>query len=73
MSKNNPVKYKDIGGQAVMEGVMMQSPANESMAIAVRRPDGSNVGTCEKNEPLAKNKADGTLQALADKYSLTLA
>ena len=30
-------KYKDIGGQAVMEGVMMQSPADESMAIAVRK------------------------------------
>ena len=25
MSKNNPVKYKDIGGQAVMEGVMTVS------------------------------------------------
>ena len=54
MSKNNPVKYKDIGGQAVMEGVMMQSPANESLAIAVRRPDGRIIVTCEKNEPLAK-------------------
>ena len=32
------VQYKDIGGQAVMEGVMMQSPSDESIAIAVRRP-----------------------------------
>ena len=40
MSEKNPKKcpYQDIGGQAVMEGVMMQSPANESIAIAVRRP-----------------------------------
>lgn len=54
MSKNNQAVYKDIGGQAVMEGVMMQSPANESLAIAVRRPDGRIVVTCESNEPPAK-------------------
>ncbi len=54
MSKKDAPKYKDIGGQAVMEGVMMQSPANESMAIAVRRPDGRILVTCEKNEALSK-------------------
>ena len=54
MSKNNPVKYKDIGGQAVMEGVMMQSPSDEAMAIAVRRPNGKIVVTCEHVEPLSK-------------------
>ena len=31
----------DIGGQAVLEGVMMRSP--EYVALAVRRPDGSVV------------------------------
>ncbi|MCR4706499.1 MAG: DUF1385 domain-containing protein [Clostridiales bacterium] len=46
--------YKDIGGQAVMEGVMMQSPGDESMAIAVRRPDGKIYVTCEHREPLSK-------------------
>ena len=46
--------YQDIGGQAVMEGVMMQSLANESIAIAVRRPNGKIVVTCERNEPLSK-------------------
>ena len=46
--------YQDIGGQAVMEGVMMQSPANESIAIAVRRPSGRILVTCERREPLAK-------------------
>lgn len=46
--------YKDIGGQAVMEGVMMQSPGDESIAIAVRRPNGKIVVTCAHNEPLSK-------------------
>ena len=54
MSEQKKPKYQDIGGQAVMEGVMMQSPANESMAIAVRKPDGKIVVTCEHKEPLAK-------------------
>ena len=47
-------EYKDIGGQAVMEGVMMQSPQDESMAIAVRKPDGRIVVTCEHREPISK-------------------
>ena len=34
-------KRADIGGQAVMEGVMMKSP--NAIAIAVRRPDGTIV------------------------------
>ena len=34
-------KRVDIGGQAVLEGVMMRSP--EYVALAVRRPDGSIV------------------------------
>ena len=54
MSQKNEMKYKDIGGQAVMEGVMMQSPANESIAIAVRRPNGKILVTCEHREPLSK-------------------
>jgi len=54
MSENKKPKYQDIGGQAVMEGVMMQSPANESMAIAVRRPDGKIYVTCEHKEQAAK-------------------
>ena len=52
--ENRKFVYQDIGGQAVMEGVMMQSPANESIAIAVRRPNGKIVVTCERNEPLSK-------------------
>lgn len=53
MGEKKP-KYLDIGGQAVMEGVMMQSPANESIAIAVRRPNGRILVTCEHREPLSK-------------------
>ncbi|MBQ2833662.1 MAG: DUF1385 domain-containing protein [Clostridia bacterium] len=54
MKEKKAIKYQDIGGQAVMEGVMMQSPANESMAIAVRRPDGKIYVTCEHKEQAAK-------------------
>ena len=46
--------YKDIGGQAVMEGVMMQSPGDESIVIAVRRPDGKIYVTCDHREPISK-------------------
>ena len=53
MSKPRHV-YKDIGGQAVMEGVMMQSPGDESIALAVRRPDGKIYVTCDHREPLSR-------------------
>ena len=42
----------DIGGQAVMEGVMMRSP--DAIAIAVRRPDKSIVVQRKPFEPLSK-------------------
>lgn len=44
MKKNatqNACPRVDIGGQAVMEGVMMKAP--EAIAVSVRRPDGSIV------------------------------
>lgn len=37
----NPEKPFDVGGQAVMEGVMMRSP--NATAVTVRRPDGTMV------------------------------
>lgn len=40
MKKDN-IKRVDIGGQAVMEGVMMKAP--DAIAIAVRRPDNTIV------------------------------
>ena len=54
MSEKQSKIFKDIGGQAVMEGVMMQSPADEAIAIAVRRPSGRIVVTCEHREPISK-------------------
>ncbi len=42
----------DIGGQAVMEGVMMKSP--EAIAIAVRKEDGSIVVKREEYTPSSK-------------------
>jgi uncharacterized protein YqhQ len=45
-----------VGGQAVLEGVMMRSP--HALAIAVRRPDGSVI---LKDEPY---------ESLADRYPL---
>lgn len=57
MSKkaDNQPKKVDIGGQAVLEGVMMRSP--EYVALAVRRPDGSIV--CKRDpyvSPAKKHK-----------------
>lgn len=42
----------DIGGQAVMEGVMMKGP--EALAIAVRRPDGTIVVKRRDCPPLSR-------------------
>ncbi len=42
----------DIGGQAVLEGVMMKGP--EAIAIAVRRDNGDIVVSRETYEPLSK-------------------
>ena len=55
MAKNkqpNACPRVDIGGQAVLEGVMMRSP--DKTAIAVRRPDKSIVVKCTPYVPLAK-------------------
>ncbi len=54
MSKQNGASCPrvDIGGQAVMEGVMMRSP--DATAIAVRRPDHSIVVKYTPYVPLSK-------------------
>ena len=53
MSKQaKPARRPDIGGQAVMEGVMMRSP--DAIAISVRRPDGTIVTKRTPFEPLSK-------------------
>ena len=41
MNKTGKDEHFDVGGQAVMEGVMMRSPT--ATAVTVRRPDGSMV------------------------------
>lgn len=50
---NKPAKRVDIGGQAVLEGVMMRSP--EYIALAVRRPDGSVV--CKRDPYVSPAKS----------------
>ena len=50
---NEPKKtYTSIGGQAVIEGVMMRGP--EKTAIAVRKPDGEIIVDVKENNPLSK-------------------
>jgi len=41
MTRTEQEKHFDVGGQAVMEGVMMRSP--NATAVTVRRPDGTMV------------------------------
>src|ERR687885_724882 len=44
-----------IGGQAVLEGVMMRGPSN--WAVAVRKPDGEIAQVCKTiASPMAKRK-----------------
>ena len=50
--KKNGTPVVDIGGQAVMEGVMMRGP--EATAITVRRPDGTMVAKYESFVPVSK-------------------
>jgi uncharacterized protein YqhQ len=44
-----------VGGQAVLEGVMMRSPS--SWAVAVRKPDGAIAAVCKPiSSPMAKRR-----------------
>lgn len=52
MSEQKSCPRVDIGGQAVMEGVMMKSP--DAIAITVRRPNGTMVVKREDYVPLSK-------------------
>ena len=49
---NQSQKPVDIGGQAVLEGVMMKG--TDAIAITVRRPDKTMVVDYKKSEPLSK-------------------
>ncbi|MCR5467679.1 MAG: DUF1385 domain-containing protein, partial [Lachnospiraceae bacterium] len=48
------MRYSGIGGQAVMEGVMMKN--NDRYAVAVRKPDGSIEVVTHDSEMIIKNK-----------------
>ncbi|MEG2480776.1 MAG: DUF1385 domain-containing protein [Clostridia bacterium] len=50
--KDPACKIVDIGGQAVMEGVMMKGP--EAIAVSVRRPDHSIVVKYSPYKPLSE-------------------
>ena len=53
--KDTSPQRVDIGGQAVLEGVMMKAP--DSIAIAVRKPDGSICVKCDPYvSPAKKHK-----------------
>ena len=44
-----------VGGQAVLEGVMMRTPSN--WAVAVRKPDGEIAQVCKViTSPMAKRR-----------------
>lgn len=50
MEKSGDMQHKDVGGQAVIEGVMMRGA--KSLVIAVRKPDQEIVVKREKLTPL---------------------
>ena len=52
MADNKSCPRVDIGGQAVLEGVMMKAP--DAIAITVRRPDGTMVVQRKEYTPSAK-------------------
>ena len=51
-NQESPQKRVDIGGQAVMEGVMMKGP--DAIAVAVRRPNGTIVVKRDTYTPPSK-------------------
>lgn len=50
----NKMKRRDVGGQAVIEGVMMRG--SKSLATAVRTPKGNIEIDCKDNTPITKKK-----------------
>ncbi|MBR6638101.1 MAG: DUF1385 domain-containing protein, partial [Lachnospiraceae bacterium] len=51
---NRKSRYSGIGGQAVIEGVMMRN--NDKYAVAVRKPDGEIEVKVSDYKTLVKNK-----------------
>ena len=52
MNRTETEQHFDVGGQAVMEGVMMRSPT--ATAVTVRRPDGTMVTKLTHFVPIGK-------------------
>jgi len=52
--ETDTVKKTSIGGQALIEGIMMKGPDN--MATAIRKPDGEIIVKKEKIHPMFKHK-----------------
>ena len=61
------MKYANIGGQAVMEGVMMKN--QEKYAVAVRKPDQEIVVETSTYEGLIKNKKIRNMPILRGVFS----
>ncbi len=61
------MRYSGIGGQAVMEGVMMKN--QEKYAVAVRKPDQEIVVETSTYEGLIKNKKIRTMPILRGVFS----
>lgn len=61
-------KKTNIGGQAVIEGVMMRGP--EKIAVAVRRPDGEIEVDIDDNIPLTKKNKFLSLPIIRGAVSL---
>lgn len=62
------MRYSGIGGQAVMEGVMMKN--QEKYAVAVRKPDQEIVVETSTYEGLIKNKKIRNMPILRGVFSL---
>ena len=61
------MRYSGIGGQAVMEGVMMKN--QEKYAVAVRKPDQEIVVETSTYEGLIKNKKIRNMPILRGVFS----
>jgi len=62
------MRYSGIGGQAVMEGVMMKN--QEKYAVAVRKPDQEIVVETSTYEGLIKNKKHADLAGRVQFYRI---
>ena len=61
------MRYSGIGGQAVMEGVMMKN--QEKYAVAVRKPDGEIALEVSEYKGIIKNKKIRNMPILRGVFS----